>query len=117
VLSYYHVIRVNGWIGNFSQWLEREFFGTASLTAKLKHHYGVGTVHGLTVEDIVHRLAEQLTPLLDRSNRMMLRNLNALHDRRQQPSASVNIGQVNVAHQQVNAAQVGNHKRESQPDT
>lgn len=111
VLSYFHMLRVNGWIGSFSQWLESEFFGTTTLTAKLKRHYGTDQVRGLTVEDIVQRLTEQLMPLLDRSNRIMLRNLSALRDRRHPPPPppSVNIGtagQVNVAQQQVNAAQV-----------
>ena len=44
----------------------------------MEHHYGRDVrVRGLTVEDIVERLTEQLMPLLDRSNRMMLRNLKA----------------------------------------
>ena len=46
-------------------------------------------------------------PLLDRSNRMMLRNLKALQARRQPPVPSVSIGQagqVNVAAVQANRA-------------
>ena len=37
VLAYYHQLRINGWIGNFSAFLESEFFGhEKTLTAKLK---------------------------------------------------------------------------------
>jgi hypothetical protein len=49
-------------------------------------------------------------PLLDRSNRMLLRNLKALKAMRQAPAPNVSIGnagQVNVATNQVNAVQAG----------
>ena len=49
----------------------------------------------------MERIPEQLLPLLDRSNRVMLRNLKALQARREGPAPSVSIG----AAQQVNAIQ------------
>jgi hypothetical protein len=108
VLAYYHEMRVTGWIGDFSQWLETEFFRKGSLGVRM-HELGEGKpgvkVRGLTVEDIVERLAEKLMPLLDRSNRMMLRNLKALREYRRPPTPSVSIaqaGQVNVAAVQSN---------------
>jgi hypothetical protein len=103
VLSYYHTLRINGWIGNFSHWFESEFFRKDSLSIKIhgKHKTSFDVkIRGLTIEEIVERLADKLMPLLDRSNRMMLRNLKALEARRQPPSATVSIGQagqVNVA--------------------
>jgi hypothetical protein len=76
ILSYAHMLRINGWIGNLAAAAESELFGPASLTAKLDRKYGPkSTVRGLQVEELVQRLSEQLFPLLDRSNRMMLRNL------------------------------------------
>ena len=48
-------------------------------------------------------------PLMDRSNRMTLRNLRALKDHRRPPSPNLNINQaqqVNVGGQQVNVAAV-----------
>jgi hypothetical protein len=108
VLGYYHQMRVTGWIGDFSQWLEAEFFRKGSLGVRMLED-GDGRrgvkIRGLTVEEIVERLAEKLMPLLDRSNRMMLRNLKALEARRQPPMPNVSIGQagqVNVGAQQVN---------------
>jgi hypothetical protein len=62
-------------------------------------------INGLHVEQHVERIAEQLLPLLDRCNRMMLRNLKALKSLREGPVPSVSIGsagQVNLATEQVN---------------
>jgi len=109
VLSYYHTLRINGWIGNLSSKIEGEFFGTDGLSVSVKGQsksaFGM-KIDGLHVAEIVERLGEQLLPLLDRSNRMMLRNLKALQARRQPPAPSVSIGQagrVNVAAVQSNA--------------
>jgi hypothetical protein len=108
VLSYYHTLRINGWIGNFAALIESEFFGTESLHAKLQDRYGRADhrINGLRVDDHVQRIGEQLLPLLDRCNRMMLRNLKALKTLREDPAPSVSIGnagQVNVAGTQANA--------------
>ena len=113
VLSYYHTLRINGWVDDMAAWLEAEFFRREGLSIAERDRFdrpqprGVTRIRGLLVEEIVQRLAEQLMPLLDRSNRMMLRNLKALQARREGPAPSVSIGsagQVNVAGQQVNAA-------------
>ena len=108
LLSYAHMLRINAWIGDLAVAAEEEFFGRASLTAKLDRRYGRNaTVRGLRVEEIVQRLSEQLMPLLDRSNRMMLRNLKALkeHKRPTAPNLSIGqAGQVNVGSQQVNVS-------------
>jgi hypothetical protein len=116
VLSYYHTIRLDGWIGNFASLIEHEFFGTQSLSAKLADRYGRynDKIQGLRVDDYVARIGEQLLPLMDRANRLMLRNLKALQARRQPPGASVSIGsagQVNVAQAQVNATGRGADRR------
>src|SRR5919106_329326 len=44
------------------------------------------------VEDRVRRLSEQLTPLFDRANRMMIRNLKAIKELRQGQVLAVAIG-------------------------
>ncbi len=84
VLSYYHTLRINGWIGNFASLLESELFRKESLSVNMegqrKSSWDV-KIRGLRVEEIVERLGQQLVPLLDRSNRMMLRNLKALRER------------------------------------
>ena len=59
------------------------------------------------MEKIVERIVDQLIPLEDWANRMMLRNLKALDDRRRAPAPNINVGsagQVNVGQQQVNVA-------------
>ena len=95
VLSYYHMLRINGWIGNFAQWLESEFFTKDSLTIRPQNPSS-GYTHRcdrqppLWIEHIVERIREQLLPLFDRSNRVMIRNLKALQAR--QASAYVGSG-------------------------
>jgi hypothetical protein len=72
------------------------------------------------VEDHVERIGEQLLPLLDRCNRMMLRNLKALQALREPLPPSVSIGaagQVNVAGKQVNAASDEGCKAERESGT
>lgn len=105
LISYYHQLRINGWIGDTARWLESQFFDKPCLSATFEEKYGTNTVRGTTVEIIVQQLVERLMPLLDRSNRMMLRNLKALQARAEPQGPSVSIGtagQVNVASQQVN---------------
>ena len=107
LIAWYHTLRINGWVGNFTLLVEHEFFQLEGPTAKLRKRYGYG-VEALKAEDTVMRLGEQLLPLLDRLNRLMLRNLRALRDPRQRAAASVTIaaaGQVNVGAQQVNVAE------------
>ncbi len=108
VISYYHTLRINGWVGNFAALIEADFFDKEGPSAKFEKRYGRGTreIRGLRVEDHVHRIGEQLLPLLDRCNRMMLRNLKALKTMREGPTPSLSIGsagQVNVAMNQANA--------------
>src|SRR5262249_34347996 len=104
LIHYYHAVRVQGWIGNFALLIEHEFFGAKGPTAKLRDLYG-NQIAAFTAERYVERVAEQLVPLLDRANRMVIRNLMALRDLRRGPAPAVaiaNAGQVNVARQQVN---------------
>ena len=111
LLAYCHQLRISGWIGNLAVAAEGELFGTASLTAKVEGQYGPNaTVRGLRAEELAERLSEQLMPLLDRSNRIMLRNLKALKEHRRAPAPSVSINQarqVNVGGRQVNVAEGG----------
>src|SRR5918999_3725589 len=54
VLSYYHFLRINGWIGNQAQWLESQFFDKESLDTPL----GIPTdqIKGYSAADIVQRI-------------------------------------------------------------
>ena len=103
VLSYAHTLRINGWVGNLAAETEAEFFGEARVgvvvAGQRRSPYDV-KVKGLRVVEILGRLNEQILPLLDRSNRMMIRNLKALDARHRPPSPSVSIaqaGQVNAS--------------------
>ena len=41
VLSYYHTLRINGWIGNFAPLIESEFFGTSGRALTSRTAMGV----------------------------------------------------------------------------
>src|SRR5437879_12170727 len=84
VLSYYHVFRVQGWIGDLATIIEGEFFGRDAPVSRFGSKR-----QELLVEEHVRRLGEQLLPLLDRASRMMLRNLKALKEVRQGPVPAV----------------------------
>jgi hypothetical protein len=59
VLSSYHTLRVNGWIGNFATLIENAFFGSEPLTAKMPKQYGHGgKIDGLRAEDYIRRIGE-----------------------------------------------------------
>jgi hypothetical protein len=81
LLSYAHVFRVQGWIGDLAVRIEHEFFGDHAFTDRVNQ--GVTTADRLAVVDRVRRLSEQLMPLWDRANRMMIRNLKAIKELRQ----------------------------------
>jgi hypothetical protein len=107
VLAYFNLLRAQRWIGDLAIRFEHEWFGLESPTAKLRKEYGRDAVEGLHVEATAERMQGQLFPLLERANRMLLRNLRALKDLRQGPAPSVQIGQagqVNVASVQRNEA-------------
>jgi len=104
LISYFHLLRVNGWIGNAALLLEHEFFGLDGPTAQLQRYHGRETVTKLAAEASAERISQQLLPLLDRLNRMLERGLRALRERRQGRPPNVLIGsaeQVNIAQQQL----------------
>ena len=103
MLAYYNALRVQCWIGNMALLVEHEFFGQASPTAKFGQQHG--RFEGLALEDRLKKLGEELLPLLDRANKMMIRNLKAMRELRRGPAPTVAINraeQVNVAEQQAN---------------
>jgi hypothetical protein len=122
VLAYHHTLRINGWIGNLQGEIESEVFGTEGMRVvvdgKRRSTWDV-KVKGLRVVELLDRLGEQILPLLDRSNRMMLRNLRASSARRQAPTPSISIGragQVNVAAVQTNEAGRGTRRAPRKAD-
>jgi len=104
LLAYYNMLRVQGWIGNLALHIEHELFGQGTPTAKLGSESG--SAANIPIEERLKRVGEQLLPLLDRANRMLIRNLMAVRELRRGPTPTVAINraeQVNVAEQQANA--------------
>jgi hypothetical protein len=116
VVSYYHTLRIHGWIGDLAILTEHDFFGETPLTATMEARHGRWGAKALKVEERVERLSERLLPLLDRANRMMIRNLKAIEAMRPPPAPAVAIGsagQVNVGALQNNTATSPIHRPEA----
>jgi hypothetical protein len=96
VLNYYHAIRVQGWIGDLSLHIEDEFFGQDALVENgqrpVRRPGRFSCEERFSFEEDVRRLSEQLMPLLDRANRMLIRNLKAIKELRQGPVPAIAIG-------------------------
>ena len=90
LLSYYNALRVQGWTGDLAVRIEHEFFGDAAFTEMARE--GHRRTDRFAVEDRVRRLSEELMPLFDRANRMMLRNLKAIKELRQGQVPAIAIG-------------------------
>ncbi len=108
LIAFNQLTRVNELVGNLENRLEDEFFATEGLREQHERRYGRGTREGaLAVEETVRRLGQDLLPLLDRCNRMVIRNLQLLRELKTTPLAVTveNYGQVNVGQVQTNLAQ------------
>jgi hypothetical protein len=90
VLSYYHALRVQGWIGDLALRIEHEFFGDDAFTEMARK--GFRRADRFAVEERVRQLSEQLMPLFDRANRMIIRNLKAIKELRQGRVPAIAIG-------------------------
>src|SRR5262245_4171691 len=83
VLGYYQTFQVQGWIGDLALHLENTFFGQSTLATDKRQEEAV--------KERVRQLGEQLMPLLDRANRMVIRNLKAIKELRPGRVAAVAI--------------------------
>ncbi len=104
IIAFHNQLRTQRIIGNLHSTIEHEFFARDNPSVKVREKYGDYAVRGYTVEDTAERLVEELQPLLDRANRMLIRNIKALRDLKS-ANITVNVNapsQVNLAQQQVN---------------
>jgi len=114
MVSYYHYLRINTEIGDLEGSIEWDYFMLDAPTKTTTRKEGnIRTFHTTgeresraRVEDLVDRLKENLQSLLDRFNRMFIRNLKALRDLKR-ANIQLNIGQVgqlNIAEKQINVS-------------
>jgi hypothetical protein len=96
LLGYYNALRVQGWIGDLSLHIEDEFFGQDALAENgqrpVRRPGRFSCEERFSFEEDVRRLSEQLMPLLDRANRMLIRNLKAIKELRQGLVPALAIG-------------------------
>jgi len=87
VTAYQDFIRVTGWTGNTALMVEAEFFGRDRPRAGLRDRHG--EIRGLTVEEYINRLGQDLIPLAERCAWIMREALAALEATRGAPSQAV----------------------------
>ena len=91
VAAYQDFIRVTGWTGNTALMVEHEFFGRDRPILEFRDRHGRGgrQIQGLTVEEYINRLGQDLIPLAERCARVMREALAALEATRGAPSQAV----------------------------
>src|SRR5712671_4027536 len=87
VAAYQDFIRVTGWTGNTALMVEAEFFGRDRPRAGFRDRHG--EIRGLTVEEYIKRLGQDLIPLAERCAHVMREALAALETVRAAPSQAV----------------------------
>ena len=93
VVAYQDFIRISGWTGNTALMVEHEFFGVDRPSASVRDRNGraVRDIRGLTVEEYIDRLGQDLIPLAERCGRVMREALAALEELRAGPSQAVEL--------------------------
>src|SRR6266571_3181759 len=88
VAAYQDFIRVTGWTGNTALMIEAEFFGRGRPCFEFRDRHGRGgrEIRGLTVEEYINRLGQDLIPLAERCARVMREAIAALETLRAAPS-------------------------------
>src|SRR5207244_7667336 len=80
VAAYQDFIRISGWTGNTALMVEHEFFGADRPLPQFRDRRGREgrQIRGLTVEEYINRLGQDLIPLAERCSRIMRVALAAL---------------------------------------
>jgi len=91
VVAYQNFLRITGWTGNTALMVEAEFFGRDKPNAQFRDRYGneASSIRGLTVEEHISRLGEELLPLAERFGRAMRETVANLEALRAAPSQAV----------------------------
>ncbi|MDP9374402.1 MAG: hypothetical protein M3Q65_18515, partial [Chloroflexota bacterium] len=112
LVGFNQLIRVNEFVGNLAGRAEFQVFSAERpLDVRLIERDGRSRAAGrydyVEGEEAVARLGRDALPLLDRLNRMVLRNLKALRDLKAAPITLnvTNLGQMNVGQAQTNVTQ------------
>src|SRR5712671_4042691 len=91
VSAYRDFIRISGWTGNTALMVEAEFFGRDRPRVGFRDSHG--EIRGLTVEEYINRLGQDLIPLAERGARVMREALAALEATREPGGRTIEAGQ------------------------
>ena len=85
--AYQDFIRISGWTGNTALMVEAEFFGRDRPRVGFRDSHG--EIRGLTVEEYINRLGQDLIPLAECCARVMREAFGSLEATRGAPSQAV----------------------------
>ena len=111
LMAHFNSIRLQRMFGDLVTQVERELFHDDSMSVKLKKT-GRLEVEDFKVEAMLNRANDKLMNLIDRTNKMMVRNIKAIRDLKT-GTLPIRAAQVNIAQQQVNQLVEGKRKRGS----
>ena len=111
LMANYNGIKLQRMFGDLATQVERELFHDDSLSVNLKEG-GNLEVANFKVEAMLNRASDKLMSLIDRTNKMMIRNIKAIRDLKA-GTLSIRAAQVNIAQQQVNQLVEGESKQGS----
>ncbi|MCH8297984.1 MAG: hypothetical protein IH873_07950 [Chloroflexi bacterium] len=111
LMANYNTIKMQRMFGDLVTQVERELFHDESMSINLKES-GNLEVANFKVEAMLNRASDTLMNLIDRANKMMIRNIKAIRDLKS-GTLSIRADQVNIAQQQVNQVIKDKRKRGS----
>jgi hypothetical protein len=111
LMANYNGIKLQRMFGDLATQVERELFHDDSLSVNLKEG-GNLEVANFKVEAMLNRASDKLMNLIDRTNKIMIRNIKAIRDLKS-GTLSIRAEQVNIAQQQVNQVVKDNKMRGS----
>jgi hypothetical protein len=118
LIGFNQLVRVNEVVGTLAARLEFQLFDTdqplrVTLVEPDGRSRAANRYEYVAGQEAVDRLGREALPLLDRCNRMVLRNLKALRELKASPISMTvqNFGQLNVGQQQTNLARPHTHKQ------
>ena len=110
-MAQYNSLKLQRMLGDLVTQVERELFHDESMSINLKES-GNLEVANFKVEAMLNRASDTLMNLIDRANKMMIRNIKAIRDLKS-GTLSIRADQVNIAQQQVNQVIKDKRKRGS----
>ena len=111
LMANFNAIKLQRMFGDLVTQVERELFHDDMPSVNLKAG-GSLEINKYKLEEMLDRVSDKIMSLVERNNKMMVRNIKAIRDLRSE-NLSIRTEQLNIALQQVNHVVKGNDKQPS----